>query len=94
MTPKAPIQGVQFRDGSWSPPGTPLKFMNSNNEGGITRVDSMTVTVKEKGPIRAVVEVRYAITSPELSSGALKVRPTGPAHYTTTFTLDAGSPRC
>ena len=91
-TPKAPIQGVRFRDGSWSPPGTPLKFKNGNNEGGITRVDAMTVTVKEKGPIRAVVEVNYAITSPELSYGALKVRPAGPAHYTTTFTLERGQP--
>jgi len=91
-TPKAPIQGVRFRDGSWSSPGTPLQFKNSNNEGGITSVDAMTVTVKEKGPIRAVVEVRYAITSPELSCGALKVRPAGPAHYTTTFTLERGQP--
>jgi hypothetical protein len=91
-TPKAPIQGVRFRDGSWSPPGTPLQFENSNNEGGINSVDAMTVTVKEKGPIRAVVEVSYAITSPELTSGALKVRPAGTAHYTTTFTLERGQP--
>ncbi|MBM3495473.1 MAG: hypothetical protein FJX72_14300, partial [Armatimonadetes bacterium] len=91
-TPKTPIQGVRFRDGSWSPPGTPLQFKNSNNEGGITSVDAMTVTVKERGPIRAVVEVTYAITCPELSYGALKVRPAGAAHYTTTFTLERGQP--
>jgi len=91
-TPKAPIQGVRFRDGSWSPAGTPLKFKNSNNEGEITRVDAMTVTVKEKGPVRAVVEVKYAITCPEHTSGALKVRPAGAAHYTTTFTLERGQP--
>jgi hypothetical protein len=90
--PKAPIQGVQFRDGSWSPAGTPLKFKNSNNEGEINSVDAMTVTVREKGPIRAVVEVNYVITSPELTSGALQVRPAGPAHYTTTFTLERGQP--
>ncbi|MBM3848080.1 MAG: hypothetical protein FJ405_17555, partial [Verrucomicrobia bacterium] len=91
-TPKAPIQGVRFRNGSWSPAGTPLKFRNSNNEGEITRVDAMTVTVKEKGPVRAVVEVKYAITCPELTYGALKVRPAGAAHYTTTFTLERGQP--
>lgn len=91
-TPKAPIQGVRFRDGSWSPAGTPLHFKNSNNEGGVMRVDAMTVTVKEKGPVRAVVEVKYAITCPEHASGALKVRPAGAAHYTTTFTLERGQP--
>lgn len=90
-TPKAPIQGVRFRDGRWSPPGTNLEF-KVRNEGEITRVDAMTVTVKEKGPVRAVVEVRYDITSPELTYGALKVRPAGPAHYTTTFTLERGQP--
>lgn len=92
IAPKAPIQGVRFRDGSWSPAGTPLKFKNSNNESEITSVDAMTVTVKEKGPVRAVVEVKYDITCPELTYGALKVRPAGPAHYTTTFTLERGQP--
>jgi len=91
-TPKAPIQGVRFRDGRWSPPGMPLKFKNSNNEGEITRVDAMKVTVKEKGPIRAVVEVRYDLTCPELTYGALKLRPAGSAHYNTTFTLERGQP--
>ena len=91
-TPKAPIQGVRFRDGSWSPAGTPLKFRNSNNEGGITSVDVMTVTVKERGPIRAVVEVRYDITCPDNMYGPIKVRHAGPAYYTTTFTLERGQP--
>jgi hypothetical protein len=91
-TPKAPIQGARFRDGSWSPPATPLEFKNSNGEGGITRVDSLTVTVKERGPVRAIVEVRYDITSPECRYGALLTRPAGPAHYTTTVTLERGQP--
>jgi hypothetical protein len=91
-TPKAPIQGVQFRDGTWSPGGTPLQFRNSNNQGGITSVNAMTVTLKEKGPVRAVGEVKYDITCPELTSGALKVRPAGAAHYSTTITIERGQP--
>jgi hypothetical protein len=90
-SPKAPIQGVRFRDGRWSSAGTNLEF-KVRNEGEITRVDAMTVTVKEKGPVRAVVRVRYDITCPELTCGALKVRPSGPAHYTTTLTLERGQP--
>ena len=91
-TPKAPIQGMRFRDGSWSPAGTPLQFRNSNNEGEVTSVDAITVTVKEKGPVRAVVEVRYDITCPDQMYGALNVRHGGSAHYTTTFTLERGQP--
>ncbi len=91
-TPKCPIQGVRFRDGTWSSPGTPVVFANNNGEGGITSVDAMTVSVKETGPIRVVVEVNYAITCPELKYGALRLRPAGPAHYTTTFTLEKNQP--
>jgi hypothetical protein len=88
--PKCPIQGVRFRDGTWSSPGTPIVFRNNNGEGGITSVDAMTVSVKEAGPIRVVVEVNYAITCPEMGGG--RVRPAGPAHYTTTFTLEKDQP--
>ena len=55
-TPKCPIQGVRFRDGSWSPPGTPVSFVNSNREGGITSVDSMTVKLKRSKRSWSIVE--------------------------------------
>jgi len=92
INPKCPIQGVQFRDGTWSPPGTPLGWVNDNNEGGITSVDAMEVTIRERGPIRTTVEVTYRVTCPVHTFGELLIRDDAPAHYTTVVILEKGQP--
>lgn len=91
-SPKCPVQGVQFRDGTWSPPGTPIGFTNSNNEGSITSVDAMEVTIRERGPIRTTVEVTYRITCPAMAVGEMRIRDDAPAHYTTVVTVEKGQP--
>jgi hypothetical protein len=85
-TPKSPIQGVQFRDGTWSPAASELIFASVNS------VDSMTVTFAEQGPVRTTVVVTYHTTCAVNYYGSVVVRPAGAGHYTTTITVEKGQP--
>ena len=86
LRPKSPIQGVQFRDGTWSLPGTVVWL------GSVTNVNSMSVTFLQQGPLRTVVSVSYGATCVAEYYGQTLVRPAGAAHYTTTITVEKGQP--
>ncbi|MHB9134065.1 MAG: hypothetical protein ACYDBB_23595 [Armatimonadota bacterium] len=91
ITPKSPIQGVLFRDGTWSPPASNLTA-GAPPTYPVTSINGMTVTFKEEGPIKTIVEVRYDFTAPNTFYGAQQTRPAGPAHYTMTIELQMGQP--
>ncbi|MHB9132862.1 MAG: hypothetical protein ACYDBB_17475 [Armatimonadota bacterium] len=91
-TPKSPIQGVQFHDGTWSAAGTNLQTYLWTPSNAVTSTDGMTVTFKEQGPIKTVVEVHYAFTSPVAYYSSTVIRPAGAAHYTTTIEIQMGQP--
>ena len=70
ISPKAPIQGIRYADGTWSEPATDLyvgdKKAPEPNNGEANKLLELTVTEIESGPIRAVYAVEYKFDVKEL----------------------------
>lgn len=82
----APVQGVLYRDGRWSGTGpNGVVFL-------ATRLVGMHTRFLERGPLKVVVEVAYAVEHQEYKFGATILSPAGPGHYTCTITVLAGQP--
>jgi hypothetical protein len=82
----APIQGVRWRDGSWTAQG-------SNTLSALARqLTGARVEIAESGPLEAVVRIRYDFDKPAYASGGQKISDAGPGYLTVTMTLFAGQP--
>jgi len=85
-TPPAPIQGVRYRDGTWSGAGPNALTVQAN------ATEKMTVRFIERGPLKTVAQVRYAFDRPEYRHGKQFVKEAGKGFYTCTITVQAGQP--
>ena len=58
----APIQGIQFKDGSWSPSGSLIQAQETDQAmtGWSLNANSITTSVVENGPIETVIKITYA----------------------------------
>ena len=85
----APIQGILYRDGTWTATGP-----NSLESAGHATCRSMTVRFLERGPLKVVVEVAYRHRSPDpLQYGNKQLLiPAGPGFYRSTIELQSGQP--
>jgi hypothetical protein len=80
-----PIQGILYRDGTWTATGP-----NRLEVAG--KLTSMTVRFVESGPLKVVVEVSYAIDRPPLEYGSKLLIPAGDGFYRSTIEIQAGQP--
>jgi len=86
--PPAPVQGVLYRDGTWSGLGPNLLTARAS------AFHSLTVRFRERGPLKVVAEVGYQLTRAELRSnqdGSLLI-PAGEGFYRCTVEVQAGQP--
>lgn len=82
----APVQGVLYRDGSWTGTGpNGVVFLAD-------RLVDMRTRLLESGPLKVVVEISYTLEHPEYRYGATMLSPAGRGHYTSTITVLAGQP--
>lgn len=89
----APVQGVRFRDGTWSGTGpNRLVFTEGCNGAEGTKLTGMEVRLLARGPLRAVAQVLYRFQHPEYAYGQQKLVEAGEGFYTCTITLEAGRP--
>lgn len=80
----APVAGIRLRDGTWTAAGPAYLSMAAK---------AMAVTLKENGPLKVVVEVRYAFDRPERRAYDNRpLIPAGEGYYTSTISLEAGQP--
>lgn len=82
----APVQGVLLTDGTWTATGP--NALETLADEGSGRFD---VTFLEKGPLKTVVRIHYALTTPSYDYGQIHLKDAGPGYHTTTITLTAGS---
>ena len=61
-TDYAPIQGIMFKDGSWSAGGERLKTNSGYDHFARKRMYASSVTTRliEKGPLKTIVQVSYS----------------------------------
>ncbi|MGD0362295.1 MAG: aryl-sulfate sulfotransferase, partial [Bryobacteraceae bacterium] len=81
----APIQGILYRDGTWTATGP-----NALEVAG--KPTGMRVRFVERGPLKVVVEVSYSIDRPRLEYGDKTLLPAGPGFYRSTIEVQAGQP--
>jgi len=81
----APIQGILYRDGTWTAVGP-----NALELAG--RPTNMTVRFVERGSLKVVVEVAYIIDRPRLDYGDNLLIPAGQGFYRSTIEIQAGQP--
>ncbi|MHB9025188.1 MAG: hypothetical protein ACYC7E_13620 [Armatimonadota bacterium] len=82
----APVQGVRYRDGQWSAVGP-------NGLAALaTAFTGMTVTFRERGPLKVVVEVAYSFARPAIDNKGNGDLPAGPARYISIIEVQAGQP--
>jgi hypothetical protein len=81
----APIQGILYRDGTWTATG-PNSLESDAKPAG------MTVRFIERGPLRVVVEVSYRFDRPDLLYGNKLLIPAGAGFYRSTIEIQAGQP--
>src|ERR1022692_4358552 len=81
----APIQGILYRDGTWTATGP-------NALEAVGHPTAMTVRFVEKGPLKVIVEVSYTIERPSLEYGSKLLIPAGDGFYRSTIEIQAGQP--
>ena len=93
-----PIQGILFKDGSWSPSGNLMEVLESGDQAhmgySLNANNNITTTVVENGPIETVVKVSYQYTfaADDGYGNELLGSPQVPGYYNSTITLQAGQP--
>ncbi|MHB9129917.1 MAG: chitobiase/beta-hexosaminidase C-terminal domain-containing protein [Armatimonadota bacterium] len=85
--PLAPVQGVRMRDGAWTSGENHVTIASGLNQNQILPVTGYTVTFKESGPVKTVIEARYDFTIPVEGTN-----PSKPGYYKETVTLEYGQP--
>ena len=94
--PLAPIQGIRYRDGSWT--GTAANYLSNPLQGQGNTFDytqtfvSMSATVLESGPLKNIVKVTYLYNRSNLAINQDFYRPGGLGHFSSTLELQAGQP--
>jgi hypothetical protein len=83
----APIQGVRYRNGTWTATGPNL--LKDGNETLTPK--SAAVTILEQGPIKTTIKVEYRIDRPDYVYSDIHI-PGGEKFYTSIITLEAGQP--
>src|SRR5579862_9222229 len=85
----APIQGILYRDGTWTATG-PNDLYDARN----TRLAARTIDVRfvDRGPLKVVVEVSYSFDRPDLLSGNQLLIAGGNGYYRSVIELQAGQP--
>jgi hypothetical protein len=81
----APLQGARYRDGTWSGLGPNRLWIRG-------RVKQMQVSFIEKGPLKAVVQVKYVVDRPAYAYGKDTYKEAGEGSYSSTMELQAGQP--
>jgi hypothetical protein len=81
----APIQGILYRDGTWTATGPNTLESDAKPAG-------MSVRFIERGPLRAVVEISYRFDRPDLVYGNKLLIPAGEGFYRSTIEIQAGQP--
>lgn len=82
----APLQGVLYRDGTWSGLGP------NGMVALASTFDGMEVQFKERGPLKAVVTVVYRFSRPAIKDGNRGVWADGTVRYVSTIEIQAGQP--
>jgi hypothetical protein len=82
----APVQGILYRDGRWSGTGPNALVLLAN------RFVGMHTRFLERGPLKVVVEVVYAVEHQEYKFGPTVLSPAGRGYYTCTMSVLAGQP--
>jgi hypothetical protein len=81
----APIQGILYRDGTWTATGPNALEVAGNPTG-------MTVRFVESGPLKVIVEVAYTIDRTRLEYGSKLLIPAGDGFYRSTVEIQSGQP--
>ena len=81
----APVQGLRLRDGKWTARGP-----NALHIPG--KVKQVEVRFLERGPLKVLAEVAYAVERPELHYGQVVIAKAGPGRYCCRMELEAGQP--
>jgi len=81
----APIQGILYRDGTWTATGPNVLEVAGN-------ATSMTVRFVDNGPLRVIVEVSYTFDRSRLKYASKLLIPTGQGFYRSTIEIQAGQP--
>ncbi len=91
--PPAPVQGIRYRDGTWTPTGPNyLSFPGPNLCYGEkpTTAKSMAVRFLERGPLKTVVEVSYQTDRAKACYESIS--PRGDGYYKCVIEMQAGQP--
>ena len=81
----APVQGVLYRDGTWTATGPNVLEAAGDPTG-------MTVRILETGPLKIVAEVSYTFHRRRLEYGDKLLIPAGDGFYRSTIEMQAGQP--
>ena len=81
----APIQGILYRDGTWTATGPNILEAAGDPTG-------MTVRFLETGPLKVIVEVAYTFHRRPLTYGDKRLIPAGAGFYRSTIEIQAGQP--
>ncbi len=84
----APVQGVRYRDGTWS--GTGPNYLATQ----AAAITSLQVRFLERGPLKVVVELTYRLERKELRANTDNsvLIPAGEGYYRSTVEVQAGQP--
>jgi len=81
----APIQGILYRNGTWTAIGP-------NNLEASGKTTGMAVRFLESGPLKVIVEISYSFERPDLIYGGKLLIPRGDGFYRSTIEIQAGQP--
>src|SRR5260370_4985378 len=86
---RAPIQGIQYYDGTWTAKG-PNDLYDARNARLMPR--TMDARFVDRGPLKAVVEVTYTFDHPPLEYGGKPLFPGGNGYYRSAIAIQAWQP--
>jgi len=86
---RAPIQGIQYHDGTWTANG-PNDLYDARNAPMMPR--TMDARFLDRGPLKVVVEVTYTFDRPALEYGGKPLIPGGNGYYRSAIEIQVGQP--
>ncbi|MHB9132054.1 MAG: Ig-like domain-containing protein [Armatimonadota bacterium] len=89
-SPRAPVQGMRMRDGTWSATGP--NTLSVSVPGTAVSATGLTITFLEQGPIKTIIQLDYTFNRPLETWPDGTTNPAGTAHYISTISLQAGQP--
>src|SRR5262249_24747216 len=97
---RAPIQGIQLPDHSWSGAGSSPNLLYAESSRGcvgcalrtpMTTVTGYQVSIVDSGPMKVVMKVSYTFNRPAYAYGSVSINSAGAGHYALTLTMYANS---